>query len=227
MIQIIVLLAVSWLALWLFDKSGIQALGLTPERKRLAQALTLFVLTAVCGGTAFLFRTWLAKETYTLNPGLNMANAWNGIWDTLRGVLTEELICRGALLYILVKKLGTRPAILVTAMLFGVLHWLNGGVWGNPVQMAIVFGFTFFMGLLLAFAYTRTGSLLAPIAIHLGWNLVQNFVLPGGPVKESLFVLAVPPPEVTISYTAFLLLLLFPKISALALNYLLLRKMPS
>lgn len=226
MLQLIGLLAISWLLVWLFSKSNLSVLGLMPTKKRLIPAVQLFLLTAICCSTAFLFRHWLAKEQYMLNPKLSFGLAVTGIWETVRGVLTEELICRGVLLYILVKKLGHNRAILISSVLFALLHWLNNGVWGNALQMGIVFGFTFLMGLLLAFSYTRTFSILIPFAIHLGWNLVQNFVFPGGPAQQPLFVLSAPTPEVTITYTAFLVMLLFPKITAIGLGYWAVRRQP-
>jgi membrane protease YdiL (CAAX protease family) len=40
--------------------------------------------------------------------------------------------------------------------------------------MSIVFLFTFCMGLLLAFSYVKTFSILIPFAIHIGWNLTEE-----------------------------------------------------
>ena len=71
------------------------------------------------------------------------------------------------------------------------------------VQMALVFAFTFAMGLLLAYAYARSFSMLLPFAIHLGWNWMQNYVFPDNPMGSHVFVLDGPPPVVTISYLAF------------------------
>lgn len=82
------------------------------------------------------------------------------IWNQFRAVLTEELLCRGVLLYILIKKIGSSKAIIISSVIFAVLHWLNAGVWSNVMQMIIVFTFTFTMGLLLAYSYAKTFSLL-------------------------------------------------------------------
>ena len=89
--------------------------------------------------------------------------------------------------------------------------------------MALVFSFTFAMGLLLAFAYVRTGSLLIPFAIHFGWNLTQNYIFPGTETGDHLFVL-VAAPTVTISYLAFFTMLLFPKIAVILADYFIVKK---
>jgi membrane protease YdiL (CAAX protease family) len=224
MLQLIGLLALSWLLLWLFDKKNLTVLGLMPTPDRLLLMGKLFLLTAACCATALLMKIGFAKEQYILNPNLTAGSALFKIWENIRGVLTEELLCRGALLFILIKKLGSKWAIIISSVIFAVLHWLNAGVWGNVVQMALVFVFTFSMGLLLAYAYTKTYSILIPFAIHLGWNLTESLVFSDNPQANPLFVLAAPPPVVTVSYVAFFMMLLFPKVSAIGLDYWVLRR---
>ena len=90
--------------------------------------------------------------------------------------------------------------------------------------MGIVFAFTFAMGLLLAYSYSKTFSILIPFAIHLGWNLTQNFVFPDRPEGNHFFILAATPPLVTVSYFVFFIMLLFPKISAIGLDYLIVKR---
>ena len=138
--------------------------------------------------------------------------------------MTEELICRGVLLYILIEKVGSKWAIVISSVVFGLLHWLNNGVFGNIIQMSIIFVFTFGMGLLLAFSYAKTFSILIPTAIHFGWNLTQNFIFPDRPEGNHIFILAGTPPIVTVSYFLFFVLLLFPKVSAIGLDYLIIKK---
>ena len=224
MLQIIGLLAVSWLIVWLFKRNNLNVLGLTPNKERLKLVLILFIVTAICCSTTYLLKMYFAKEQYKLNPKLTANLFFSGVWETLRGVLTEELICRGVLLYILIKKIGTKWAIVISSVAFGLLHWLNNGIFGNIIQMSIIFAFTFGMGLLLAYSYAKTFSILIPTAIHFGWNLTQNFIFPDGPEGNHIFILAGTPPIVTVSYFIFFLLLLFPKVSAIGLDYLIMKK---
>jgi membrane protease YdiL (CAAX protease family) len=183
----------------------------------------LFFVSAVLSATAFLLRMYFAKEEYTVSQYLTIKLILRETWYQFRTVLTEELLCRGALLYILISKLGQTKAVIISSVIFALLHWINAGVWGNLTHMAIVFTFTFAMGLLLAYSYARTFSLLISLAIHFGWNLTQNFIFPDTSTGNHIFTLAAPPPEVTISYLAFYTMLLFPKISVLIFDYLIIK----
>lgn len=223
MLQLIGLIAISLLLIWLFEKGNLSVLGLTPTKDRLKYFTLLFIVSAILSATAFLLRMYLAKEEYTITQSLTAKSILLETWYQFRTVLTEELICRGALLYILIKKIGQTKAVLISSIIFAVLHWINAGVWGNLTQMIIVFTFTFSMGLLLAYSYARTFSLLIPFAIHFGWNLTQNYIFPDTAVGNHVFVLATPPPEVTISYLAFFTMLLLPKISIIIIDYLIIK----
>ncbi|MES1197662.1 MAG: type II CAAX endopeptidase family protein [Chitinophagaceae bacterium] len=224
MLQLIGLLAISWLIIWLFEKGNLSVLGFSPTRDRLKYFSILFIVSAILSGTAFLLRMYFAKEEYTITPSLTTGSVLLEVWYQFRTVLTEELLCRGVLLYILIKKLGQVKAVIISSVLFAMLHWINAGVWGNPTQMTIVFAFTFSMGLLLAYSYARTFSLLIPFAIHFGWNLAQNYIFPGTATGCHILTLAATPPTVTVSYFAFFTMLLLPKIAVLAIDYLIIRR---
>lgn len=224
MLQLITLILVSWLLIWLFTKGNLAVLGLTPTPERMKYFVILLIVSGILSASAFFLRMFYAQEEYTLTPTLTISSVLIEMWYQLRTVLTEELICRGAILYILIRKIGQTKSIIVTSVFFAILHWLNAGVWGNLTQMIIVFAFTFAMGLLLAFSYAKTFSILIPFAIHYGWNLTQNYIFPDKATGNHVFVLATPPPEVTISYLAFFTMLLLPKASVLIINYLIIKK---
>lgn len=215
MLQLIGLLAISWLIIWLFEKGNLSILGLTPTKGRLKYFTILFIVSAILSTSAFLLRMYFVKEEYTISQSLTIKSILLETWYQFRTVLTEEIICRGALLYILIKKIGQTKAVIITSIFFALLHWMNAGVWGNFTQMIIIFAFTFSMGLLLAYSYARTFSLIIPFAIHYGWNLTQNYIFPESVTGNHILILTAPPPTVTISYLAFFTMLLLPKISIL------------
>lgn len=224
MLQLIGLLAISWLLIWLFEKGDLSVLGVIPTKDRLNYFAILFFVSAILSATAFLLRFYIAKEEYTISQSLTAKSILIEIWYQIRTVLTEELICRGALLYILIKKIGRTKAVIISSIIFAVLHWINVGTWGNLTQMIIVFYFTFAMGLLLAYSYARTFSLLIPFAIHFGWNLTQNYIFPDTATGNHILTLAAPPPIVTVSYFAFFTMLLLPKIAVLVIDYLIVKR---
>ena len=224
MLQLIGLLVISWLLIWFFEKGNLSVLGLMPTKVRLKYFTILFIVSAVFSATAFLLRMYFANEEYEITQSLSIKSTLLETWYQFRTVLTEELLFRGALLYILIKKIGHQKAIIISSALFASLHWINAGVWGNLTQMIIVFTFTFAMGLLLAYSYARTFSLLIPFAIHYGWNLTQNYIFPDTATGNHIFTLAAPPPSVTISYLAFFTMLLLPKVSVLIIDYLIVKR---
>lgn len=217
-LELLVLLAASYLLIRLFEKGNLSVLGLQPTAKRLRLAGLLFVVTALCCSTGYLASMYFAQEQFALNPNLDARLIWNGLWMNFESVCFEELLCRGAGLYVLIQMLGRNRAILISAGCFGLLHLLNGGTLGNPVQAGLLFAYTFSMGLLLAYAFAQTRSLYIPFAIHFGWNLTQNFLFPGGAMGNTLLV-SIFQPEVTVSYLAYFIILLFPKLSAIAVNF--------
>jgi len=222
MVQLIGLIALSWLVIWLFEKRNLSVLGLWPTKARLKISMILFVVTAVCCSTAFFMRMYFSKEQYALNPQANFSLIITGTWINFKSVLFEELLCRGVGLYILIKLLGKKWAVLISAVIFAILHWLNNGVWGNAMQMIIVFAYTFTFGLLMAWSYAKSFSLYLPFAIHFGWNLTQNFIFPERLTGDTLFVI-IQQPIVIVSYLVYFTMILFPKISAILIDYLIIK----
>ena len=81
------------------------------------------------------------------------------------GILTpvaEELIFRGLIYRRLRWQMSAGYAVFLSAILFAVFH-------GNLLQGI----YSFVIGMLLAFTYERTHSLLAPVLVHVGANLVS------------------------------------------------------
>ena len=224
MAGIIVQLAISWLIIWLFEKSNLGFLGLYPSKTRLFDFVLFFVITAICCAAGFFLKMYFAKQQWQLNPHLTSTLILNGIWWNVKSVLFEELIFRGVLFYILIKKLGHIKAIIISATAFGMYHWFSQNSFGNPAQIAITFFVTGIMGLLLAYGYSKTFSLYIPIAIHLGWNLTQQFIFSNGPTGNQFFIEVLPRPEVTVSYFIFFIILLLPILCMLLLNFGLLKR---
>lgn len=80
----------------------------------------------------------------------------------LAGV-AEELVFRGQFQPRLRQRWGKTPAIVVTALLFGVMHM-------DPTHSL----FAFIFGLYLGWIFEATGSLLTPIAVHVVNNLFAS-----------------------------------------------------
>lgn len=224
MLGIIVQLAISWLIIWVIEKRSLSVLGFFPTKRRLLDFAIFFFVTAICCAAAFLLKMYFGKQQWIINPKLSPGLIWEGTWWNIKSVLFEELIFRGVPLYILIKRLGAVKGIIISAIAFGVYHWFSFGVVGNIIPMIAVFLITGLMGLLLANGYAKTFSLYIPIAIHLGWNLTQNFIFSQGPIGNGIFVPVGSAPFRTDSYFIFFFAEWFPMIVMLTLNFLLLKR---
>ena len=88
----------------------------------------------------------------------------------------EEMIFRGYPFQRLVDAVGPVTAVVLSSMLFGLVHLSNPSVtWISTLNTALV-------GVPLAVAYLRTRMLWLPIGIHFAWNFIQGFAL-GLPVS--------------------------------------------
>lgn len=188
MAGILVQLALSWLLLWLVEKKDLAVLGLWPLPARLWQGLAGLLVAAACctlyymGYVTGLPNRWAVNEAFTTSMLAGSA------WYTLKSVLFEELLFRGALLYLLLQRLKALYACLISAIAFGVYHWFTMG-FGNPLHMLLIFITTGIWGFMLAMAYARTRSLYLPIGLHLGWNFVNMVIFSQGPLGPQYLLL--------------------------------------
>jgi hypothetical protein len=83
----------------------------------------------------------------------------------------EEALLRGYPLQALAEAWGPWAALLLTSVLFGLLHGSNPGVeWVGIVNTGLA-------GVFLGALYLRTGSLWWASGAHLGWNWTHGYLL--------------------------------------------------
>ena len=85
--------------------------------------------------------------------------------------LSEEILCRGAMISISLKYSNKVVALIVPSLIFGVMHIFN-----NEFDW-LSFGNIFLAGIFMGVYYLYYRNLWFPIAIHLAWNYVQGPVL--------------------------------------------------
>ncbi|GLB49632.1 CPBP family intramembrane glutamic endopeptidase [Neptunitalea lumnitzerae] len=189
MIGILVIITLSWLLLYLIEKKQILVLGLLPFGKRLIQFFIGFLITGIlCILTQYL-EAYLKSANWNLNEHITGNIILRSFWWDVKSVLTEELIFRGALLYIFIQKMGSRKSILISAIAFGIYHWFSYGVLGNLLAMILVFIGTGLMGYAWAWAFSKTKSIMLPFGLHLGWNFFYNTIFSKGPLGEVVLTL--------------------------------------
>ena len=83
--------------------------------------------------------------------------------------VVEEILFRGILFRIAEQVLGTWLALLISALLFGLLHLFNpNATWVAAIAIALE------AGILLAAAYVLTRRLWFAIGVHFAWNFTQG-----------------------------------------------------
>ncbi|WP_417291081.1 CPBP family intramembrane glutamic endopeptidase [Corallibacter sp.] len=188
MIGILVIIAISWLLLYLIEKKNILVLGVLPTGKRFKQFVIGFLISAVFCVLVQYLESYLKSSTWILNGDITVGVILKSFWWDFKSVLTEELIFRGALLYILIQKIGSKKSILISAIAFGVYHWFSYGVLGNAMAMILVFIGTGLMGYAWAWAFSKTKSIMLAFGLHLGWNFIYNTIFSNGPLGELLLI---------------------------------------
>ena len=180
MLGIAIILLVSWLLLHLLDKSSLFVLGIELNFSRLKLFLLCFFITALLCGLVNFFEILLSGSELQLNK-LGFQAVLNGLWWDFKSVVTEELVFRGALFYLLYKKVSSSAAIYATMISFGVYHWFSFGLWGQILPMIVVFIGTALMGYAFAMSFVKSKTIFAPFGLHLGWNFTLNTIFSSGP----------------------------------------------
>ncbi|HEX7845740.1 MAG TPA: CPBP family intramembrane glutamic endopeptidase [Chitinophagaceae bacterium] len=223
MVGIIVQLAISWLLIWVIEKKDLSVLGLKPTRQRIFDLGLFFIVTGCCAGSGFLIRMCLG-ERWELNPDFTLRLLAEGLWWNIKSVLFEELIFRGVILYILIKRTGMLKGIIISAIAFGIYHWFTYEVLGNTTPMITVFLITGLIGLLYGYGYAKTFSLYIPIGIHIGWNFTNNFIFSEGQIGNGVLVAVKTNQQASVSYFIFFMIIFLPMLTMTVVNYLLIRR---
>lgn len=106
----------------------------------------------------------------------HILSSWAGVcYVALLGPVLEELLFRGAITRELLRKFRPGMAIFISGLLFGLIHF-------NPVQT--VFGFL--AGMLLAWLYWRTRSVIPCVVVHVLNNSLSVYAMLAYPDVESL-----------------------------------------
>lgn len=187
MLAITVILISSWVVLRIAGEK-FSALGLAPTRRRSLQFLAGFLPAALLAVIYFSLIILSLDAKVNVNEHYSIIEFAKSFWWTLRSVLYEEFLFRGALLIIAIKYLGAIRGIVLSSAVFGVYHWFSYNVIGDVAQMISTFLLTGAGGVAFAYAYIKTHSLYLPVGLHFGWNLLTVAIFSQGPLGEQLLI---------------------------------------
>ena len=138
-------------------------------------------LYILMGAAAIIWMNWLSEMVHLPNIAENVfAQMKNNVFGILSvciiAPIFEEIFFRGAIEgYLLRKWENPRWAILVSALIFGLIHM-------NPAQIL----FAFLFGIILGELYYRTGSLLPSIILHFINNTLSLILMNVFEEKDTL-----------------------------------------
>lgn len=172
---------ISWLIIYLIEKRNIFKAWIEPTKKRFKEFIKGFCLMATLCIITQLILSMSSNITLKLSNEFTLKKLLSSIYYDINSVLFEEFLFRGVLLYLLIKYLNSRNGVLISSIAFGIYHWFTNGVLGNLPAMTLVLLVTGFMGYVFATSYDKTKSLILPIGLHLGWNLINHNIFSNGP----------------------------------------------
>ncbi len=161
-IVLTVFLALGVVAIELLRPGGVlftSGLGLTPRmpiHAAMGLGLALVSLASIAG-VALLMGATFTEGTTQVSALAIVALAMQSAG--------EEFVFRGTLFESIRERFGVLPAIVLTSVLFGLLHALNPGASVIAIANVILAGAL--MGTMVA----RSGSLWMAVLFHAGWNL--------------------------------------------------------
>ena len=170
----------------------LHTIGITRYRSK-SQVL----LFGVLGVTIILFTFLVSAIAYgDWVPNLSRMIppiAWSPIF-AINGGIWEEVAFRGVLLTFLLKKYDQSRAILLDSLIFSFAHGFNIIMGTSVIVVLLQMAFTFTAGLMFAYLFIKTESLIPSILIHYATDasaeffFYQMFLPSADPITTALFI---------------------------------------
>lgn len=167
------------------DKKSFDALGLKFSNL-FPNSITGLLLSIFMVSTGALI-IFLLNGIEWIDISGNLNSVFFGGLLMLMVALAEEVVFRGYVLPNLSRSVNRWVALLISSMLFTIVHA------GNPEIPLTALINTFLGGLLLGVTFFYSGTLWLPVLFHFGWNFMQGPVFGftvSGLEFESVFILA-------------------------------------
>lgn len=157
---------------WYRSRRGAPKLHVGCSLRGLDARLTGWGFLLMCALSVLLEPLYALLPVPAQDPG---RGPWAFAAVVLIAPLFEEWLCRGFIFGSLRERYGLRDACLLSALFFGIIHL-------QPVPALNAF----FLGLVLAWVYARSGTLWASVLLHAAHNLAAYLLLTAGLADRSL-----------------------------------------
>ncbi|MDH3431586.1 MAG: CPBP family intramembrane metalloprotease [Gammaproteobacteria bacterium] len=155
------------------DKKDFVSLGLKSGRHGAADVLFGFVLSGIMMGAVFGAMLALGYISNVEVIELGWPTAGLLVTSLLIMALVsfwEELVFRGYILQNMAEGMGMKTAVLISCVLYGLVHSANPNAGLLSTAIIILFGY------LRIYGYLSTGQLWLSMGMHAGWNFFQATV---------------------------------------------------
>ncbi len=150
------------------DQESFQSLGFYPtgfcEETLIGLGLGALIMSAGFASLAFL------NAINWMGTNLDAGQILLGLFMYIMVAISEELFLRGYILNNLMQSMHRMMALLVSAVLFSLMHLFNAHyTWYSFLNILLA-------GILLGLPYIYTKRLWLPIALHFSWNFFQGTI---------------------------------------------------
>ncbi len=188
MLGLLVIIVISWILLRFIENQSIEALGVIPSKQRIIQFLLGFVFVALICLLSVYIETLILNVEWKANDNISLKSIFTSFAYHVRSALTEDLVFRGAILYILIHRLGAKWGILISAVCFGVYHVFSYGMSGERIiPILYVILVTGLVGYVWAYTFHKTKSIMMGLGFHIAYNFTMAMFYESPPVGELLF----------------------------------------
>jgi membrane protease YdiL (CAAX protease family) len=141
-----------------------------PQLKWVAAAVILS--TFVLGCCLLLTEGTFAKENVSAEKTISIVST-TILSSGLRATVTEEVVFRGFIFGALKKWKGTRVAVVVSAILFAAMHFVNIDITNAYNVVSLIVAITI-IGCAFSLIVLETGSIWSGVAFHAIYNIISG-----------------------------------------------------
>lgn len=158
-------LFIVWVFMKIFEKEKFINLGFQTKNraKEFSVGIFLGAVVMILGYSVFI----VLGQIQFVEINFNGTELILSVVLFISVAVTEEVLLRGYILKNLMVTFNKYIALIVSAILFSLMHAFNPNIdWLSMLNL-------FLAGILLGLSYVHTRNLWFPIALHLSWNLFQ------------------------------------------------------
>ncbi|RDX35348.1 CPBP family intramembrane metalloprotease [Kangiella sp. HD9-110m-PIT-SAG06] len=181
----LILIVLTWFLLRL-ERKNLTSIGFNKPLQRSLELVAGIVVAALFCLIQNVLSSSFGHFEWKVNTDFGVNSVLESFRWVLNSVLYEELLFRGYLFFKAIQLFGGRLACLISSVAFGIYHWFSYEVFGQPITMFYVFILTAIPGLMFSYAFLRTQSIILPIGLHLGWNIMNIIIFSKGSVGQQL-----------------------------------------